>query len=506
MSYKWCFIFLSIVFINLVSSQGISSRTVDAGMINQFFNTHPEYAEFKEETDTLYSNHNTYFWYDGNKISEFGVLIYKAACQIGDEGLPAEVPYKEELDRVFQYNGIGKPEGKNDILLTCLYFYYTSKVFGGLSIESSTSTGWNLPRKRQNYITLLTEAVEGKKDLMTVKPQLFNQYYELKAGLQKYRKIAMKGGWDIIPVTNQIMLKPNDISDLLPAVKRRLFVEGYLKNVDSINSFDTELLTAVKSYQEHHGINPNGLINNTLIASLNVPVESRIETIAVNMERCRWINPNQESNYIAVNIPSFHLSYFQNNEVILTSNVVVGKEMNKTVVFSGMLSHVIFNPYWNVPNSILNKEILPALKKNPNLLKQQGYEWHEGKLRQKPGKNNALGLVKFIFPNSNNIYLHDTPQKTLFKEEKRAFSHGCIRVEKACELAFLLMQDNYGWSEFDTTQAMQSDSEKNYELNTKVPVYIIYFTAWADKSGQVFFFPDIYKRDKKLAEMLFSDE
>src|SRR5690606_22509262 len=170
---------------------------------------------------------------------------------------------------------------------------------------------------------------------------------------------------------------------------------------------------------------------------LNIPVSERIKTITVNMERCRWVpsSINTEKEYIAVNIPSYRLFYFRGKDTILISRVVVGKELNKTVIFSGKMSDLAFSPYWNVPKSILEKEIKPHIAQNPNYLAEHNMEWHGNSVRQKPGKNNSLGLVKFMFPNSNNIYLHDTPAKSLFSKDERAFSHGCVRVEKARDLA-----------------------------------------------------------------------
>ncbi len=502
MRFQFYLLYIAVAFSGTAWCQDNSSQIISSKSLDQFFTSHPAYQKFRKLTDAMYLDRNNYFWFEGGNVSEFGMLVYESACRISEEGLPSEIPYKNEVQKIFQQNSYIKPQETDEIMLTCLYFYYTSKVFGGLSLDDSSRTGWNLPRQRQDYITWL---IGGHSNYLVGKPSLFNQYYELKKGLQKYRKIEKEGGWATIRAT-KVHLKYNDSSDLLTEVKQRLSVEGYFEGDTSNNTFEEKLLESVKSYQEHNGMIATGIINDSFIAALNIPVAERIETISVNMERCRWISPESETNYLAVNIPSFHLLYFRNGEPVFTSNVVVGKEMNKTVVFSGILSQIIFNPYWNVPNSILNKEILPALKKNPGLLQQQRMEWYKGKLRQRPGKNNALGLVKFIFPNSNNIYLHDTPQKRLFKEEKRAFSHGCIRVEKACELAAILMNENFGWSESQTVEAMQSNKQKVYELKYKIPVYIAYFTAWSDKSGKVYFFNDIYKRDKKLAEMLFSKE
>lgn len=491
------------IYTNLVLSQNISANEVDVVSLNNFFKTHKAFVIYEDEVKELYKNDHSFFWYQGNQISEYAELMYNAACKIGEEGLPKEIPYQREIDKLFKVSKKMTPKKQDDILLTCLYYYYTDKVYMGLSIDKSIKTGWRITRKRENYIKWLSLTSESKEDLILEKKLLFNQYYQLKLALQKYSKIDLAGGWDSIPHEIKEEIKPNDVSDLIKDIRHRLFIEGYLSNDSKSKLYDKELENSIIIYQEHHGMIPQVNINKTLLTSLNVSVKERIECIAVNMERCRWINPNHEMNYIAVNIPSFMLFYFKNNEPVFRSKVVVGKEMNKTVVFSGILKQIIFNPYWNVPSSILKKEILPAIRKNSLYLKQHQMEWHNGKVRQKPGDNNALGRVKFIFPNSSNIYLHDTPLKTLFNEEKRAFSHGCIRVEKACELAVKLMQENYGWTEQQTLNAMQHNTQKMYPLTKHLPVYIVYFTAWSDTSGNAFFFPDIYKRDKILSEMLF---
>ena len=179
--------------------------------------------------------------------------------------------------------------------------------------------------------------------------------------------------------------------------------------------------------------------------------------------------------------------------------------MNKTVVFSGMMSYIVFSPYWNVPTSIKEKEILPAIKKNKNYLAKHNMEWKGSNIRQKPGKSNSLGLVKFLFPNSNNIYLHDTPTKWLFNEEKRASSHGCIRVAKPIELANKILEDDANWTPEKIDKAMNKGKESWYTLKSKIPVYIGYFTAWVDDDGTINFYKDIYDKDATLAALLLEE-
>jgi murein L,D-transpeptidase YcbB/YkuD len=181
----------------------------------------------------------------------------------------------------------------------------------------------------------------------------------------------------------------------------------------------------------------------------------------------------------------------------------VGKVLSKTVIFSAPMQYIVFSPYWNVPRTILKKEILPELEKDPGYLEKNNMEWNEGRVRQKPGSRNALGLVKFLFPNSNNIYFHDTPSKHLFDKHDRAFSHGCVRVEKPKELAVALLEDDPGWTEEKVDKAMHAKEEKWVRLKKKIPVYIGYFTAWVDTHGVLHFYEDVYERDQQLADYLF---
>ncbi|HRZ32795.1 MAG TPA: L,D-transpeptidase family protein, partial [Flavobacterium sp.] len=211
------------------------------------------------------------------------------------------------------------------------------------------------------------------------------------------------------------------------------------------------------------------------------------------------------NEYVVVNIPSYKLFFVRNGKQELVSPVVVGKAMNKTVIFSGTMSYIVFSPYWNVPTSIIKKEIKPAMAKNKNYLASHNMEWNNGNIRQKPGKNNSLGLVKFIFPNSNNIYLHDTPAKSLFEKETRAFSHGCIRVGKARDLALTILKDDPNWTTEKIDAAMNSGKENWYTLKNKIPVYIGYFTAWVNANGEINFYDDIYERDERLLKLIYTE-
>jgi murein L,D-transpeptidase YcbB/YkuD len=224
----------------------------------------------------------------------------------------------------------------------------------------------------------------------------------------------------------------------------------------------------------------------------------------VNMERSRWVTKNPPSNHLIVNIPEFKLYALENDSVVWKMNVVVGQNQHKTVVFNGDIKYVVFAPYWNIPASILKNETLPAMRRNKNYLATHNMEWNNGNVRQKPGPNNALGLVKFLFPNSHSIYLHDSPAKSLFNETTRAFSHGCIRVAEAKKLALYLLRKDTAWNSEKISAAMNGGKEKYVTLKDPLPVFIAYFTSWVSRDGQLNFRKDIYERDNRLLQMIIN--
>jgi L,D-transpeptidase YcbB len=492
----------------LQHNQEIISSEIDTAKIGTFFEKYPKLILFQNEVKHLYKKHNNYIWYGHNGISEFAQAFYSHIGQINEEGLYITIPYQSELDQIFQYDTNSIPTLENELLLSSIYFFYIDKVFNGLTEQKSKLTGWYLPREKISYHTYLDSVVKDLKFKKEFKHDYFNQYYALKNVLKKYIEIRKKGGWLEIKLDKGIKsLQEGDSSITIQQVRARLFTEGFIDQDSGNLLFDKDILGGIIKYENTQNRNFEHKITPELITLLNISVDERIKTISVNMERCRWIPSkiNDAKEYIAVNIPSFRLLYFRDSKPYLVSKVIVGKEFNKTSVFGGKISYIAFAPYWNVPNSIYQKEILPKLKSNPDYLQNQNMEWNNGAIRQKPGPDNALGLVKFIFPNSNNIYLHDTPLKSLFKKEKRAFSHGCIRVEKAHELAWAIMEKEAHWPAEKVNAAMHSGKESVYVLRETIPVYIAYFTAWADQYGNIAFYNDVYNRDNNLARILFSD-
>ncbi|MGH9218388.1 MAG: L,D-transpeptidase family protein, partial [Vicinamibacterales bacterium] len=253
------------------------------------------------------------------------------------------------------------------------------------------------------------------------------------------------------------------------------------------------------------------------LAALNVPLDARMRQVALNLQRWRWMPDDLGERHFMVNVPSFHLIAREQGKPVMDIRVVVGKVGNKTPLFSDEMESVVFSPYWNIPDSIAQGETLPALAKDPNYLARQNIEivrtsgekvstedvdWSNPDelkgfaFRQRPGSGNALGHVKFLFPNQHNVYLHDTPADSLFGKPTRAFSHGCIRVEEPETLAKYVLRDYPEWDEQSIFAAMRAGTERHVKLKQKVPVHIVYFTSWVDENGGLHFQPDIYGYDQ----------
>jgi len=486
------------------------ATSFDSTQVAGFFTKHPDFKPFASQLKELYKKHSYhYIWYDKDGRVDFAEVLYNKVNQIKAEGVPTQVPYKDQLDDVFAESDNKDGNANKELLISSMYFYYAKKVLEGVDPETSKQTGWFLPRDKVSYVDYLGSLMKDPDLIKKDVKENIGQYYNLRKGLQKYREIQKKGGWGTIVLPEgKKSLKPGDSATAIVQIRKRLVATGDLKNNSGKNIFDDELKAALQAYEKKHNRDSGSVITASLVKELNVPVEERIRTIIVNMERCRWIDPEvmNAKELIAVNIPSYRVQYIRNGKPVLISNVVVGKELNKTVVFSGQMSYLVFSPYWNIPKSIIDKEIKPGMAANKNYLEDHNMEWNNGLVRQKPGGSNSLGLVKFMFPNTNNIYLHDTPAKSLFNKDERALSHGCVRVEKARDLAVAILKDDKNWTPQKIDAAMHAGKEQNYALKRKIPVYIAYFTAWADEDGNVSFYNDVYNRDERLAHLLYNDE
>ncbi len=503
----------SFVILPSQNTQPEDSLFLSPELIKTFFVDYPKFGKYHKRIQDKYQTINYHYLWLSSKgeLNSFANNLSDKADNLEIEGLHVKVPYKKELDSLLLHT-IPKKAIQNhttELLLTSLYYFYIDNVFNGIDPSETTKMGWFLPRKDKTETIAIDSVLQNPELFEKFETATFSQYNKLKTALANYKKIKKKGGWKKIALPeNFTYLKPGDTSKLIPQIRKRLLHSKYLDSDSKSNIYDNELVKGIVKYQERNSLKTDGIIRKRLIHSMNISVNERIQTIEVNMERCRWISDDltQSNGFIFINIPAYKLTFFRNKKTELTSKVVVGKEMNQTVIFSGEMNQIVFSPYWYIPNSIIQNEIIPLIAKDSSYLTRNDMEWfEEGRLRQKPGPKNALGKVKFIFPNTNSIYLHDTPAKELFNEDRRAFSHGCIRVESPKKLALAVLKNDPNWDSKKIDAAMNAGIQKTYTLKTKIPVYIGYFTSWVDDYGNVLFFDDIYNQDKLLLKILEKD-
>ena len=322
-----------------------------------------------------------------------------------------------------------------------------------------------------------------------------NCHEGLEKEIIRNQSIEKNGGWSKI-IWEKKTIQLGDSSELVQHIRKRLALTAETNEKDTSGIFDKQFEEDIIGFQTRNGLKPDGRIGIATLNALNIPVQERIRQIKVNMERCLQLPENFGDKYIIVNIPAFELIAIKKNTPVFKSKIVTGKESDKTAIFKGTMQYVVFAPYWNIPKSIMYKEILPSVARHPGYLEQNNMEWFDGKIRQRPDPWNALGGVKFIFPNAYNMYMHDTPAKTLFNENSRAFSHGCIRIEEPVKMSLFLLEDQKEWNLERINAAMKMEKETVVVLKEKTTVHILYFTAFIDENGILNFRRDIYGRDK----------
>ena len=500
-----------IAFALYVFQESTDDKSIDSTDVVRFFKKYPNLKKHQSDVNALYKKRNyTSIWFDKKGLIEFANLLYSKVNQLEEEGLKSQIAYKEKIDAVFNdTNSDDLPQIETELMLSSMYVFYAKKVYKGIDIEKTDEMGWFLPRKNLSYENLLDSLLVDPKLLSKNEQQLFGQYYKLREVLKRYRQIEKNGEWNPIAIDSlERVFKPKDSSKTIGQIRQRLAVTGDLKLDSKSNVYDAELMAGILNYKKRNGYKTDYLIASKHIQRMNIPIEKYIKTIIANMERCRWIDPKLTiaDEHIIINIPSYKLFYKKDGVNILESKILVGKNMTETVVLSSNITKIVFSPYWNIPKSIVENELKDLMTLNEDYMTIHNIEWNNGNPRQKPGPRNSLGLVKFVFPNSDDIYLHDTPSKDLFQYEYRAYSHGCINIEKAKELALLILKDDPDWPIERINEAMKGEKETPYILKKKIPIHIGYFTAWVNDSGEINFYNDIYIRDERLAELLFSDD
>ena len=514
---------------NIFSKQNYTDLVLEQNEIDTFFKSNIVSKDLENQVRTFYNNRQLQFaWFNKAGMTQAVPTFYNQLQNYSSDFNDASFKNKH-LDSIVSLLKTDEEDIKfNDsqkntleIYLTTTFFKYSEKVYGGIS-KNPRQLDWFIPRNKKNYQVFLDSLIE-KKATKSVKEPVNIYYTKLRQKLSLYRNIQKKGGFPVIK-TNQEILTLNESDSSIVNIKKRLFLTGDLKINDKSILFNQELVKAVTNFQQRLGLVENGEIDSQTLLELNKTVDFRIKQMMINLERLRWVPVVFEPNFILVNIPEFKLHVFENQKLLWETNVVVGKAAKRTSIFKGNISSIVLNPYWNIPNSIINNEILPSLKKNSSYLSRNNMEVLRGNnvvnaksinwnkytknvpftIRQKPGKLNSLGKIKFLFPNSYSIYLHDTPSKSLFDRNERDFSHGCIRVENPQKLLFYILQKDKSWTAARVSKILKKNKEYGIPIKPTVPVYIAYFTAWVDSNGELNFRNDIYDLDKKLENEIFA--
>lgn len=497
-------------------------RTLDSTDILRFLEGHPEFRSDSAGIMDFYRRRRfQYAWFVKDSVSQSAVGFLSLATS-EDTAFGEVAAFRDRLQLLLEGT---QSEGRNvalcdscqqqlELNLTAQFFRFADKKYGGLIGKDLRELDWFIPRRKKDYARLIDSLTAGHMDLSLLEP-LHPQYALLKAHLKRYYVLDTLVDWTPLSLGDRRKLEPGDKAPVIADIRQRLMVLGDLvNNTDTLvlhsPVYDSTLVVAVKAFQIRHGLHPDGVIGQGMMKAVNYSPRERLRTLLVNMERLRWVPETSAPNLILVNIPEFRMHVFEDGKEALSMDVVVGNVATRTVIFSDTLSTVVFSPYWGVPASIVRGEILPAMKKDPNYLAKKGMERVGGtdalpQIRQKPGAGNALGRVKFLFPNSYSIYFHDTPSKGGFAREQRAFSHGCIRLSRPADLAEYLLRNDTTWTPEKIKKAMFGGKETYVKLAEKHPVTIGYFTAWVDADGRLNFRDDVYGHDKRLAAELFFD-
>lgn len=458
-------------------------------------------------------------WLEEDADSERADELVTALSTVHEYGLPGDAyPLQELRDALAPIDKNRRPSpaqlAEADVLLTSIYVALGEDLLIGQIDPRDVSPDWRIRPQSSDVDSVLARTLRGEplaRSIELMRPQ-DKQYEALREQLKRYRALAAEGGWSRVP--EGPTLRPGDSAraERLNALRERLAVEDYIDrgeitaDSNGVALYEGELAGAVADFQRRHGIVVDSILGPGTLASLNRTAEYRAGQIMANLERYRWMPRSLGDRYIYVNVPAFHLDAYEDGRPVLSMKVIVGQQYadQATPAFSDAMTYVEFAPYWNVPESIAEAELWPKIDADPSYLERNEYEIVNDRggprIRQLPGEKNALGRVKFIFPNDLDIYLHDTPARNLFARDVRAFSHGCIRVEKPDELAKYVLANNAGWDE-DRIESAMNGRTRQVVLKEKIPVYIVYFTAYV-RDGTLWFANDLYERDSELVRIV----
>ncbi len=488
----------------------------------------------------IYQNRNfSPMWFGVNGLRPTALTLVEAIRKADRDGLNPNDYHLQTIEQILRElsDEAFPPDSAKahrwadlDLMLTDAYLLLGSHLSGGRINPENLHADWLLGSRSMELVDVLgkIDAPEQLADhLNQLKPR-HRGYADLISALPQLRELDNRGGWPEVQADRTI--RPNDQDTAIPVIRKRLtlsgdYTEASLPGADEF--YDPLLALAVEKFQRRHGLEPDGVIGPNTRDAMNVPAKARIRQIELNLERWRWLPHDLGDRYIVVNTAAFNLQVMEHGRKMLEMKVVVGRPARQSPVFSAEMTYMVLNPYWNVPHKLAVEDILPKAQKGVDYLIDRKFKifrgWGEDaqeidpltiqwgdygkhrfpfRLRQEPGVSNALGRIKFMLPNQFAVYLHDTPQKSLFRKSQRDFSSGCIRVENAEVLAGYLLSDDPKWTPERIREIFESGSRQVVHVPRPIPVHLHYMTAWVDKDGTLQFRQDIYDRDKKLDHAL----
>ncbi len=460
-----------------------------------------------KEVKKLYKNTgNKLLWSNNAKLSKIGYLLIQEILKAPQHALLSEAYHSNSLSSLSKGQKVVDVSSL-DIIMTDAFITYKKHLTNGMLKPRRFFKDWNTKSRNIDFFSLYNQ-IKNSKDVASYFEVDDEDYNILKAKYNEY--LSFQGNKTTRNLPN-VKLAKGSRGKAVKILREKLGL-----NTDS-NIFDESVKQALKDYQADKGLYADGVAGKNTRRSLNESYEDILEKIAINLERYRWNYIPQHSNYIWVNIPAYQMAVKNKNETIFKSDVIVGKLKRKTPIFSDTLENIVLSPYWNVPKTIFKEDKIPKLQKNANafgsnlkaispsgkVVSTSSVNWSNGgagyRLRFEPGARNPLGRMKFLFPNKHAIYLHDTPKKSLFNKDNRAYSSGCVRVKRAEDLAVFLL-DKVGWSKKRVIEKSKKKKETWVRLKGKLdyPVFILYLTAWVDSDKKVIFASDVYKNDSVM--------
>lgn len=476
-------------------------------------------------------------WSDRGVLSKSAYDLREQIKESEFDGLVPEDYHLSIIESFFLTFESNQAQGKTnepgdladlDIFLSDAFFQLAKNLELGKVDPSKLGGDWEIARKQPvySYPILLEEALR-KNQISQSLELLYPKFSIYKPGRKVIKDLTEKVkadtlNWKKVKIDKSIHV--GESNSVISRLRERLIYWEILPSYSFQDEdlYDSVLMDGIKDFQGMHGLDIDGVIGPQTVSSFNEGPKDQLDKAIVNMERLRWLPDTvKNAEFILVNIANFQLDYIKNLDTLLSERVIVGKKYHESPIFMAEMSYIVFSPYWNIPYSITRSEIIPSVRKNPNYIQAKNMEvvtsagnvvdpstinWNAKSfpylVRQKPGEGNSLGLVKFMFPNKHNVYIHDTNARSLFALDDRARSHGCIRIQNPQDFAKALLSSDPSWTPSRISEAMHQSKEQVVQLDRKIPVVLVYLTFWADSKGESHFRDDIYDRDEKVLAAL----